>query len=253
MTDEPRDIDTKSGTDGASSSSETTQFIGSMAHDFNNLLALILGEIEFALMLNMNDAIREALATIRMAATQGATLTRQLLMYTRTDTKNLQDLDIAASIKSFARLILSAAGQSISVKFEFPPGNFRSRTDEGLLQHAIINLIANARDALPQGGAIRLRLSSHWMKSDTASADVPAHRRYVSLEVIDKGSGMDSETASLAFEPFFTTKEPGAGSGLGLASVARFVRQTGGTSEIISTPGVGTTVRLLLPAIRTEY
>jgi PAS domain S-box-containing protein len=217
------------------------QLTGGVAHDFNNLLAAIIGSIDLARRrLDEGGNARRFLDNALQAAQRGATLTQRMLAFARKQELQLEDVDLATSIRDMAELLTRTIGAEISIQTRFPLVLPRVRADRAQLELGLLNLVVNARDAMPAGG--RITIGAH---ADAAPA--PDGRRFVRLTVADEGIGMDAETLARAVEPFFTTKGVGKGTGLGLSMVHGMVEQCGGRIEIASTPDAGTTVELWLP------
>lgn len=218
------------------------QLTGGLAHDLNNYLAVIIGNLD--LLAEMPQSNGEALSLVEGAiagAERGAELTRSLLAFSRRQPLAPRVLDVGAHIRALSKLIDRTIGERIEVELDIPGGLWRVTVDGAQLDSALINLANNARDAMPEGG--RLRISARNV------ADPDGDR--VMIEVTDDGIGMDGPTQGRAFEPFFSTKPASHGTGLGLSMVHGFVHQSGGTIEIESSPGRGTTVRLFLPRVQT--
>jgi PAS domain S-box-containing protein len=222
---------------------------GGVAHDFNNLLTIVIGNVDQVRgSLPADPAAREGLAQVEHAAQRAAELTRQLLAFGRKAPLTLQVLDFNAVVGKVAPLLRRLIGAHITLVTDLAPSLPPVKADATLLEQAILNLTANARDAMPQGGTLTL--------ATAAVALTPAEVRrrpglqpgpHVRLTVGDTGQGMDAETVARLFEPFFTTKEAGKGTGLGLASVYGAVRQSGGVVYADSVVGRGTTFTVLLP------
>ncbi len=236
---------------------------GGVAHEFNNLLTAILGYVE---LLESNIPTDSPLqgdgAEIRHAARRAAELTAQLLAVARRQMVTARDMSMDALVRELERLLVGLAGAGVSVEFALAPNVSLVRADGAQLQQVLVNLIVNARDAMPNGGRLRvsvdtLTLSRHDLSafvqhgSDTALPEPEAVQpgQYVVLEVQDAGVGMPPETIARLFEPFFTTMAPGRGTGLGLATVFGIVRQAGGFVRATSQEGVGTTMLIALPAV----
>ncbi len=225
------------------------QLAGGVAHDFNNLLMIINGYTRRALA-NLDDAarVRDSLAQVISSTDKAATLTRQLLLFGRRDVLDRRILRLADQIDEIESLLRSLLGETIELVVERGEENLCVETDPGQLHQAIVNLALNARDAMPGGGRI-------WIAVDAIEADAgfcnrhPTARpgRYARIAVEDNGVGMDEETLVRVFEPFFTTKEQGKGTGLGLAMVYGFVKQSGGVVEATSRPGEGAVFSIFLP------
>jgi CheY-like chemotaxis protein len=213
------------------------QLTGGVAHDFNNLLMVITGGLD--MLGRTGDAARRQLLVdgMRQAAHRGAGLTKQLLAFSRRQPLQPQPVDLVRQIGSMKDLLDRSLRGDVLVEFEFAPDLWPVEVDPGELELVILNLTVNARDAMPNGGTIRVR----------AMNVAGGERDHVRLEVIDSGIGMSAEIRERVFEPFFTTKEVGKGSGLGLAQVYGFVNQSGGTVAIESEVGEGTRIILTLP------
>ncbi len=216
---------------------------GGLAHDLNNYLAVIMGNLDLLAGRPHVDPgaqklIRGALAGVR----RGAELTRSLLAFSRRQPLDPRVIDLGARISSVSRLIARTMGEKISLDLEIDPELWLVKIDGAQLDAALVNLANNARDAMPQGGSLRIVVGNA-----PARADRSPPGDHVVIAVTDSGTGMSAETAAMAFEPFFTTKGPGHGTGLGLSMVHGFVHQSGGAIQLDSTPGKGTTVRIFLP------
>jgi PAS domain S-box-containing protein len=219
---------------------------GGMAHDFNNLLGVVIGNL---------DLLREGRADSDMlieeslgAALRGADLTRRLLAFARRQPLAPQRLDLNELIGGMTKLLSRVLGEDITISLELAPEVWPVVADPAQLESAFVNLAANARDAMPRGGRLLIATGNRPLDADYAARHaevVPGD--YAMIEVSDGGSGMSPEVVSRIFEPFFTTKEQGKGTGLGLAMVFGFIKQSGGHINVYSEPGVGTTFRLYLP------
>ena len=227
---------------------------GGVAHDFNNLLTAILGNVELAaLQVPATGGVGEALAQIRSAATSAAALTRQLLAFSRKQVIEPRVLDLNQLLTTMHRMLDRMIGESYELRTVTAEGLGAVRADPGLLEQAIVNLVVNARDAMPDGGVITLETAN------VAPDDEPRITNLlvsagplVMLAVTDTGSGMTDEVKQHLFEPFFTTKPRGQGTGLGLATTYGAIRQSGGVIEVDSEPGRGTTFRIVLPAVTED-
>lgn len=222
------------------------QLTGGVAHEFNNLLLVVLGNAEvLAQSLNDQPQLKERAEFVLRAAERGADLTHRLLAFSRRQPLRPVSLDVnevMSGMKAFTGVTLDAR---TDLQVEIDPDIWHLTSDRTQLESALLNLIINARDAMPAGGKITIRASNAEIESD--GADLKSGR-YVAIEVEDTGCGMSEEVMVKAVEPFFTTKEVGKGTGLGLSMVHGFVKQSGGDLQIDSQMGVGTRVRLLLPA-----
>ena len=218
------------------------QLTGGIAHDFNNLLMVILGGLT---MFERNKEPARAqmlLQGIRQAAQRGAGLTRQLLAFSRRQPLQAQAVDLTRQLEAMRELMDRSLGDETNIELTFSDALWPVYVDLGELELVILNLVVNARDAMPNGGTIRIRA-----ENVPANEQSEGHGDYVRLAVVDSGVGMTQEVKDHAFEPFFTTKEVGKGSGLGLAQVYGFAKQSGGNVHIHTEVGRGTSVILLLP------
>lgn len=230
------------------------QLTAGVAHDFNNLLTVILTSASFL----QRDLERGAplenslrrLNYIRTSGERGATLTSQLLAFARRQQLTPSPLDLNHTIESMLSLLKSTLGGGISVVTEPQRDLWHALVDPTQIEMIILNLAINARDAMGDGGRLTLTTGNVLIEESAPQADEPGPGEYVMLSVSDTGTGMSEEIVRKAFEPFFTTKEVGKGSGLGLAQVFGFAKQSGGGVRIHTRPGVGTNVQVLLP--RTE-
>jgi two-component system cell cycle sensor histidine kinase/response regulator CckA len=222
---------------------------GGVAHDFNNLLMIITGYSELVFnRLRADDPSRGPLTEIQKAGERAVALTRQLLAFSRKQVLQPQVLRLNQLLDELISLLRRLIGEDIELTQALDPGLGLAKVDPGQFEQAIINLAVNARDAMPGGG----RLSLATRNAKIGDADLEWHPdarlgRYVVVEVSDTGQGMDESVQARIFEPFFTTKAAGKGTGLGLAMVYGFVKQSGGHVEVESIPGRGTTFRLYLP------
>src|SRR5260221_8931075 len=230
------------------------QLTGGVAHDFNNLLTVIIGNIDFLESeAGDNARLRKLTTTIRRSAERGARLTTQLLAFSRRQPLRPETCNLNALIIDFDALIKRALGETIAVRSSLHPGLWPCNVDPAQFEAAILNLIVNARDAMPAGGTLSVATQNVTLAAgDVATDDDIAPGPYVMVTVADTGTGMTPEILERAFGPFYTTKEVGKGSGLGLSQLYGFVRQSGGTVKIASKVGSGTTVTIYLPmAART--
>jgi two-component system, cell cycle sensor histidine kinase and response regulator CckA len=226
------------------------QLAGGVAHDFNNVLAAIMMYLG---LLRMNPTLdeetRQALKDLDKEAKRAADLTRQLLMFSRRSVLAVKPLDLNDLIADMLKMLRRLIQEDIDLRFEAQAGLPLVEADPGMLEQVLMNLVVNARDALPKGG--RIVLSSTVVDLDRRQVLVQPERRpgrFLRLCVSDNGTGMDSATVKRIFEPFFTTKEVGRGTGLGLATVHGIVAQHKGWVEVESTVGQGTVFSVFLPA-----
>lgn len=230
------------------------QLTGGIAHDFNNLLGVVLGNLQLLeRSLAESPNLARKVHTAMRAAVRGADLTRRLLTFARRQILDPTVVDLKRQLTAFQDLVQRTLGDSIEVRMVHASDLWRVRVDAGQLENAILNLAINARDAMPQGGRLMVRLENTVLDA-VFCHDHPQIEpgEYVSIAVSDTGAGIEPEVLKRAFEPFFTTKESGKGSGLGLAMVHGFAEQSGGVATIESQPGRGTTVNVYLPRCHEE-
>ena len=224
---------------------------GGIAHDFNNLLTAILGYTELLLGRHEgNDPERSDLEEIQRAGQRAAALTQQLLAFSRKQVLMPKDVDLNQAVTGLKSMLGRLIREDITLWCELSPAPATIRIDPTQLEQAILNLVLNARDALPAGGDIRLEVA----RVERPRAGVPADHQsaaaqYVRLRVVDNGVGISAEARSHVFEPFFTTKAVGKGTGLGLASVYGIVRQSNGFIAVESEPGRGSVFTMHFPAV----
>lgn len=217
---------------------------GGIAHDFNNILTVISGFAQVArARLETGEDVRDELEQVMRASDRAASLTRQLLAYSRKQVLQPEQLDLNDVVREAARMLHRLIGEDIQIDISLAPGVLTTFVDQAQMHTVLVNLALNARDAMPTGGALRITTSSVQRSREPNEAPTS----YVSLAVSDTGKGIDEASRARLFEPFFTTKEVGKGTGLGLATVYGFVTQSGGTIEVESTPGVGSTFTVYLP------
>jgi PAS domain S-box-containing protein len=223
---------------------------GGVAHDFNNLLTVIHGFTTMVFeRLPGADANREPLAEVIKAADRAANLTRQLLVFSRKQTLRPRIVEVNALVSDLHRLLRRLIGEDIEFTLTLRGATAFAEVDPGPFEQAIITLAVNARDSMPAGGRLVIETSETEIGGRPANPDAKPGR-YVRIAVRDSGTGMDDATQARIFEPFFTTKGPGRGTGLGLAMVYGFVKQSDGLIEVTSAPGTGTTVDIYLPVAR---
>ena len=228
------------------------QLTGGVAHDFNNLLQVIETNLEFAReRIPMESQVLDLLDAALRAGRRGAALTQKLLAFSRKQTLRPARLQLADWATGEAKLLSRTLGEDIAIEVHVAEGVGTVFVDEGGLTNALLNLALNARAAMPNGGSLTISAARIVLERGSALVGDPIlSGEYVEIAVRDTGCGMDKDVMARAFEPFFSTKGVGEGSGLGLSMVYGFARQSGGAVTIDSEPGAGTTVRLLLPAIR---
>jgi PAS domain S-box-containing protein len=223
---------------------------GGVAHDFNNLLSVILNCTSFAMEdLAPESAARCDLEEVHRAARRAATLTRQLLAFSRRQVLRPEVLDLAALVADLLKLLRRVIGEDVAIEHAPSPVPCFARLDPGQIEQVLLNLAVNAREAMPDGGTLRIETAA--VELTESGMDRPADARpgpHVRLRITDSGRGMPPEVRSVLFEPFFSTKEPGTGAGLGLATVYGIVRQSGGSITVESEIGRGTTFEVWFPA-----
>ncbi len=228
---------------------------GGMAHDFNNLLTVIRGYSELFLgRLGPTDAMRKDMEEVKKAADRATGLTRQLLAFSRRQFIAAKVLDLNALVANMDGMLRRLIGEDI-VEFntDLDASIDAIKADPGQIEQVIMNLVVNARDAMPTGGRLTIETRNVTIGEEASLAGAGvAPGSYVLLAIRDNGQGMDAETQSHLFEPFFTTKEKGKGTGLGLSTVYGIVRQSGGNIFVESALGLGTTFRIYFPRVEHE-
>jgi signal transduction histidine kinase len=221
---------------------------GALAHEFKNLLLVISGLTDLVLSRpDLDRSLRPDLEAIQRAAWRADELTHELFAIARKPTVRARPVEPNALFRSIQRLLGRLLGEKVKLRVDLQEGLGAVLVDAMQLEQALLNLVLNARDALPQGGEIRLSTRRVELAPGNAGALRPG--RYAALRVSDDGTGMDEQTRARMFDPFFSTKEPERGAGLGLALVHAFVTQAGGEIHVRSGVGTGTTVELLLPEL----
>jgi signal transduction histidine kinase len=230
------------------------QLAGGVAHDFNNILAIIYGNLEL-----LDDALiehpdlRDIVQNAMKAAARGASLTHQLLAYSRLQPLDPRVIDAGALVRELMQLLQRSLGETIEIALKLPETLWKTQIDPNQLENTLLNLAVNARDAMPNGGRLMIEADNAILDSSYADQHQEVTPgRYVLLAVTDTGTGMSREIAERALEPFFTTKPTGQGTGLGLSMVYGFVKQSKGHIKIYSELGHGTTVKLYLPAAAVD-
>ena len=230
------------------------QLAGGVAHDFNNLLTVIIGNCEFLLMRHpAGDPSFKEINEVHQNALRAASLVSQLLAFSRKQTMQPKTLALGEVIGELAQMLRRLVGEGITLKVEKDNDLWPVHADEAQLGNAIINLVVNARDAMPQGGTVSIKTSNEHVSAASAlgTAIMPAGD-YVAIDVADTGTGMSKEIQSKIFDPFFTTKPVGQGTGLGLATVYGIVKQSGGFITVDSEVGRGAAFRIYLPRQRID-
>jgi len=222
-----------------------------VAHDFNNLITVIMGFSDLLLeKVTEEGVIRQRIGQIRTAAEHAATLTKQLLAFSRRQVLEPRRLNLGNTVAGMEQMIRRLVGENVESTFKVDPAAGMVMADPGQISQVVMNLAVNARDAMPDGGNLLIEVAN----ADLGETDIGAHSKvspgpYVMLAVSDTGTGIDAETKARIFEPFFTTKETDAGTGLGLSTAFGIIQQSGGTISVYSEPGRGSTFKAYLPRI----
>jgi signal transduction histidine kinase len=223
---------------------------GGIAHDFNNLLTVITGYADLALeKIGPAGVVLEELREMRSSAKKAAALTAQMLAFSRRQVLQPKVFSLDRLIGDMTKMLRRVIGEDIELSVRLEPSSGNVRADPAQIEQVLLNIVLNARDAMPRGGTVRVETREVVRDAVQGPVEVPPGR-YVLLTVADTGTGMDAETLSHVFEPFFTTKEEGKGTGLGLSTAYGIVKQSGGWIYCASSLGLGTTFTIWLPQIR---
>jgi signal transduction histidine kinase len=227
---------------------------GGVAHDFNNLLTIITGYSQIVLSsISEHDSNRMALEQILRASERAASLTRQLLAFSRKQQVQQKIVDVNAVVQGMMTMLRRLIGEDIELHVALGQDVHKVNADPGQLEQVVMNLAVNSRDAMPEGGSLTIETRNVDLDEAYTHEHVGvAPGRYVLLAVSDNGRGMDRETQARLFEPFFTTKAAGRGTGLGMATVFGIVKQSNGNVEVYSAPGQGTSIKVYLPMADIE-
>jgi PAS domain S-box-containing protein len=229
------------------------QLAGGMAHDLNNFLTAVIGGLELLQnRIPMREADRSLLVTAMRGAEAGAALIAKILAFSRKQVLSPVAADLNKIVSESAGLIGSAIGETVDLETVRAAGLWRTLIDPNLMEAALLNLVINARDAMPSGGKLTIETANAFLDDEYARVHGIPAGQYVMLAVSDTGKGMDERALARAFEPFYTTKEAGLGSGLGLSQVYGFVKQSGGHIKLYSELGRGTAVKLYLPRLSAD-
>ncbi|MDH1193093.1 ATP-binding protein [Stenotrophomonas sp. GD03958] len=221
------------------------KFTLGLAHDFNNLLTIIANCLDMVSIHVDNPAAAALIDTAQRAGERGTLLTRQLLTFGKGQTLVPEKVRLRSLLHEFEGMLKRAAGDHVDVAIQWPEDDVEIELDRAQLEAAILNLVCNSRDAMPQGGQITVSAAVRSLQSPSSSTNGPLD--YACITVCDDGEGIPKELQERVFEPFFTTKSIGKGSGLGLSQVFGFTSQSGGYTELISEVGKGTRVSLFFP------
>jgi PAS domain S-box-containing protein len=228
------------------------QLTGGVAHDFNNLLTVIIGNLETLQRSAEGTPMRRAADRAMQGVDRAVSLTQRLLAFSRQQSLAPKTIAVNGLLAGMSDMLSRTLGAPIKIATRFAPDLWPVHVDPNELENALLNLAVNARDAMPKGGNLTIETANATLDSDDASQAQLAPGDYVRIVVADTGTGMPKEILAKAFEPFFTTKELGKGTGLGLAQLYGFVRQSGGHVAIESTEGQGTVLTLYLPRWRDD-
>ena len=222
---------------------------GGLAHDFNNLLSVIIGNLDL-----LRDELEEGTPNDELAsealsaALRGAELTRRLLAFARRQPLRPTTVDVNGLVEGMAKIMTRTVGENMEIHLDLEPGTAPVTVDPGQLEACLLNLVTNARDAMPKGGELHITTGNRHLDEDYAGLHPGLNAGdYTLIQVSDTGTGMEKDVLDKIFEPFFTTKVDGKGTGLGLSMVFGFMKQSGGHINVYSEVGVGTTFRLYLP------
>jgi PAS domain S-box-containing protein len=223
---------------------------GGVAHDFNNILMSIMGAADLLLMqLATDDPARGEVSEIKQSVVRGAGLTHQLLAFSRRQAVRPRIFALGDVVQGMDTMLRRLIGPEIELEIICASEPLMVRADSGQTEQVVLNLVVNARDAMPEGGRVTVRVEEVDEDGDVVTTMARGAGRYARLSVSDTGTGIDEQTRAKLFEPFFTTKEQGKGTGLGLSIVYGIVKQSGGDIAVVSEPGKGATFRVYLPIV----
>ncbi|HEY8926199.1 MAG TPA: PAS domain-containing protein [Polyangia bacterium] len=222
------------------------QLAGGVAHDFNNILAAIMMQADLAFeMVDRSGEVRDLLTDIKTATERASNLTRQLLAFSRRQVLQTRVVDLNDVVTSLSKMLERIVGEDVDLQLELHPSPLLTRADAGMLDQVLMNLVVNARDAMPTGGRLTIETSERFLTAE-AGAPPESRGRYICVTVTDTGTGIEPRHLSRIFEPFYTTKDPSKGTGLGLATAFGIVKQHGGLLTVDSVVGKGATFQVLL-------
>ena len=225
-----------------------SELAAGIAHDFNNLLSAVMGNAGILQMTLPEDGpAQEIVGEIELGPSRGAALVRQLLAFSRRQELEPQIIDIEAAVAEFIPMVRAVIGGTIRIRTSATKGVWQVNVDPTQLEQVLMNLVVNARDAMPPGGEVRIDVRNAELDDDEARKLTAERGEYVILRVSDTGTGMQPETIAQVFEPFFTTKPSHEGTGLGLATIHGIIEQSGGHIAVESEVGGGTTFTILFP------
>jgi len=230
------------------------QLAGGVAHDFNNILMAITGYCELLLLkTDANGLLQELVLEIKEVATQGASLTKQLLAFSRQQIMESSVLDLNDVIKKMAGMLGRLIKENIEVSYSLGENLGYVKSDPGQIEQVVMNLVINSGDAMPSGGVLKIETANvTLLRPVQGESGIVEPGNYVTISIQDSGTGMDEVTKGRIFEPFFTTKEAGKGTGLGLSTVYGIVKQSGGYTLVQSVPDQGTTFTIYLPRLENQ-
>jgi len=226
------------------------QLAGGVAHDFNNILAAIMMQAGLAIdLVGQSDGVTELLMDIKTATERASNLTRQLLAFSRRQVLQTRVVNLNEVVTSVTKMLERILGEDVDLQLKLHPRPLLTRADAGMLDQVLMNLVVNARDAMPAGGRLTIETAERRLTGEPGSLLPEAPRgRYICVAVTDTGTGIEQRHLPLIFEPFYTTKDPSKGTGLGLATAFGIVKQHGGWLTVDSALGQGTTFQVLLPS-----
>lgn len=248
--DVTKDLALEASTRESQKAEAVSKLAGGIAHDFNNILTALQGHAMLLLdEAALDEQARTDVEEIIRGAHRAATLTRQLLAYSRSQVMSPEPVRVNDAIRRLEGTLKTVLGGAVRLELMLEPDVGGIRVDLNQFEHVILHLALNARDAMPNGGALRIATLRHALTAGAGMAGDLPPGEYVEISVQDEGVGMDAATAARVFDPFFTTKEPGRGTGLGLSMAYGIIRQSGGSISVESEVGKRTTFRILLPLL----